>query len=165
MNLAPIQYVSGDATAPIGTGPRVIAHVVNTEGGWGRGFVVAVSKRWARPEQMYRSAIRARQLALNDVQFVNVETNLWVANMAAQVGYSQADSEGRIPLRYPALRYCLRQLCDYARYRRASVHMPRIGCGLAGGKWDMVEPIVVDELAALGVNVTVYDLAQGKSRA
>ncbi|HWA29063.1 MAG TPA: hypothetical protein VG734_25660 [Lacunisphaera sp.] len=43
--------------------------------------------------------------------------------------------------------------------------MPRIGCGLAGGKWDMVEPIVVDELAALGVNVTVYDLAQGKSRA
>jgi hypothetical protein len=34
--------------------------------------------------------------------------------------------------------------------------MPRIGCGLAGGTWDKVEPIVLKELA--GLDVFVYDM-------
>ncbi|RAJ47078.1 hypothetical protein K353_00279 [Kitasatospora sp. SolWspMP-SS2h] len=40
----------------------------------------------------------------------------------------------------------------------ASVHMPRIGCGLAGGRWERIEPLVTDRLTARGVPVTVYDL-------
>jgi hypothetical protein len=35
--------------------------------------------------------------------------------------------------------------------------MPRIGCGLAGGKWERIEPLVVSALSAKGVAVTVYD--------
>lgn len=40
----------------------------------------------------------------------------------------------------------------------ASVHMPRIGCGLAGGRWEKIEPIISDELTSHGIEVTVYDL-------
>jgi hypothetical protein len=36
--------------------------------------------------------------------------------------------------------------------------MPRIGCGLAGGKWEVVGKIVEEELLRSGVPVTVYDL-------
>jgi hypothetical protein len=36
--------------------------------------------------------------------------------------------------------------------------MPRIGCGLAGGTWDRVEPVLESTLAAAGVEVVVYDL-------
>jgi len=35
--------------------------------------------------------------------------------------------------------------------------MPRIGCGLAGGTWEEVEPLVQEHLA-VDFNVTVYDL-------
>ena len=35
--------------------------------------------------------------------------------------------------------------------------MPRIGCGLAGGKWEEIEPIIERTLATAGVEVTVYD--------
>ena len=35
--------------------------------------------------------------------------------------------------------------------------MPRIGCGLAGGKWSVVEPLIEQQLVAAGVAVTVYD--------
>lgn len=35
--------------------------------------------------------------------------------------------------------------------------MPRIGCGLAGGTWDKIEPSIVHELTAGGVETTVYD--------
>ena len=41
----PIQFITGDATAPIGKGNRIIAHVCNDIGAWGAGFVLAISKR------------------------------------------------------------------------------------------------------------------------
>jgi O-acetyl-ADP-ribose deacetylase (regulator of RNase III) len=47
----------------------------------------------------------------------------------------------------------------FAREHRASVAMPRIGCGLAGGTWEEIEPIIRDTLCAQGVSVTVYDLS------
>ena len=39
----------------------------------------------------------------------------------------------------------------------AAIHMPRIGCGLAGGDWSEIEPIIHDELSKHDVAVTVYD--------
>jgi hypothetical protein len=38
----------------------------------------------------------------------------------------------------------------------AEVHMPRIGIGLGGGSWDMIEPMLY-ELAS-SVSVYVHDL-------
>ena len=35
--------------------------------------------------------------------------------------------------------------------------MPRIGCGLAGGRWEKVEPLVRTRLSDRGISVTVYD--------
>jgi len=40
-----INYRHGDATAPKADGPVVIVHVCNDVGKWGKGFVLAVSKR------------------------------------------------------------------------------------------------------------------------
>ena len=38
------------------------------------------------------------------------------------------------------------------------IHMPRIGCGLAGGNWDQIEPLLEEHLAMAGFDVRVYDL-------
>ena len=35
--------------------------------------------------------------------------------------------------------------------------MPRIGCGLAGGSWETIEPIIARTLGAKGLKVVVYD--------
>jgi hypothetical protein len=35
--------------------------------------------------------------------------------------------------------------------------MPRIGCGLAGGKWEEIEPLIKEELSAKGIKTVVYD--------
>ena len=40
----------------------------------------------------------------------------------------------------------------------ASDHMPRIGCGLAGGDWAEIEPMITETLCAAGIEVVVYDL-------
>lgn len=33
-----LRFVRGDATSPQAAGPKVIAHVCNDRGGWGKGF-------------------------------------------------------------------------------------------------------------------------------
>tara|TARA_R110000850_G_scaffold22210_43_gene65344 strand:- start:3042 stop:3266 length:225 start_codon:yes stop_codon:yes gene_type:complete len=70
---------------------------------------------------------------------INVEKYIWVANMIGQRGM-KTGSKGP-PVRYPAIEQCLKSVADKARELSASVHMPRIGCELAGGKWDMIEPL------------------------
>lgn len=62
------------------------------------------------------------------------------------------------PFRDWALRHCLRKLAPKAHAARATVHMPRIGCGLAGGTWEKVAPIILQEVSAHNIAVTVYDL-------
>ncbi len=124
----------------------------------GKGFVGALTKRWEGPEAAYRSWYKDRSqndFELGAVQLVSVEPNLWVANMVAQHGY-QATHQGP-PIRYDAVRKCLAKLAAEAKNLEASVHMPRIGCGLAGGKWEEIEPIISDELTSPGIEVSVYD--------
>ncbi|MGK5638173.1 macro domain-containing protein [Streptomyces sp. URMC 126] len=154
-----IAYVRGDATSPTGKGPKVIAHVCNDLGGWGKGFVLALSRRWEEPEREYRRWHRARaenDFGLGAVQVVRVERWLWVANMVGQRGIRTGRSSG-VPVRYEAIDTALAKLADEAARLGASVHMPRIGCGLAGGRWDRVEPLIRARLTDRGIPVTVYD--------
>ena len=154
-----INYVAGDATNPGGTGPRIILHVCNDIGGWGAGFVLALSRKWSGPEESYRAWSRGEAglpFSLGQVQFVEVEENLWVANLIGQRGVRGRGAGP--PVRHDAIRQGLKRVAGYAQEKGASVHMPRIGCGLAGGKWEEVSPIVEDELVSRGIAVTVYDL-------
>jgi len=154
-----ISYCKGDATAPAVEGAKIVCHVCNDVGGWGKGFVLALSKRWPGPEAQYRDWYKSGEsggFRLGAIQLVEVESDLWVANMVAQHGTRPSGSVP--PLRYDALQVCLTALADGARSRQASVHMPRIGCGLAGGSWPEVEAIIMATLAAGGVPVYVYDL-------
>jgi len=53
-----IEYVKGDATAPTGDGQKIIVHVCNDLGKWGKGFVLAISRRWKTPEKAYRQPMQ-----------------------------------------------------------------------------------------------------------
>lgn len=153
-----LTVVKGDATSPQAKGPKVIAHVCNDLGGWGKGFVLAVSKRWPEPERDYRAWHRDRarnDFGLGAVRLVQVRPDTWVANMIGQHG-TKTGSKGP-PIRYDAVERCLTALADQVLALRASVHMPRIGCGLAGGSWDKIEPIITRTLGARDIRVTVYD--------
>ncbi|WP_328620446.1 macro domain-containing protein [Streptomyces sp. NBC_00354] len=153
-----LRIIAGDATSPQAKGPKIIAHVCNDIGGWGKGFVVALSKRWPEPEKAYRAWHRGRSgndFGLGAVQLVQVAPDVWVANMVGQRGIRTGS--GGPPIRYDAVERCLAALADHALERGASVHMPRIGCGLAGGKWPRIEPLITQALSARDVPVTVYD--------
>jgi O-acetyl-ADP-ribose deacetylase (regulator of RNase III) len=167
----PIQYVTGDATAPQKpTHERaIIAHVCNDWGGWGAGFVLALSAKSPEPERAYRAWHREKDVLpkevrklhggvcfeLGEIQLAQfVPHDVFVANMIAQTHRS----EDGIPLSYVALRHCLEKLAAIARIGSCSVHMPRIGCGLAGGEWSEVSRIIMQTLCIYNIDVKVYDL-------
>ena len=138
-----IDYISGDATMPVGDGPRIIVHVCNDIGAWGKGFVLAVSRRWKEPEAAYRRWHKQGDdvpFQLGQVQFVAVDDGLWVANLIGQHGIRNTGSKP--PIRYDAVREGLERIAEFAAEHNASVHMPRIGCGLAGGQWEEIEPLI-----------------------
>ncbi|GAA1632912.1 macro domain-containing protein [Saccharothrix algeriensis] len=153
-----LTVIKGDATSPQAKGPKVIAHVCNDAGGWGKGFVLAISRRWPEPERDYRRWHRERagnDFGLGALRLVQVLPDTWVANMVGQRGTRRGSSGP--PVRYEAIEACLAKLAVEARRLEASVHMPRIGCGLSGGRWDRIEPLVTRTLLAARVPVTVYD--------
>jgi O-acetyl-ADP-ribose deacetylase (regulator of RNase III) len=153
-----IKYIKGDATVPQASGPKIIAHICNNIGGWGKGFVLAISKRWPEPETDYRKWHREKAVndfALGNIRMIQVKNDTWVANMIGQQGI-KTGSKG-VPIRYNAVDDCLAKLADVAKQLNASVHMPRIGCGLAGGKWSRIEPLIEKNLIENNVEVLVYD--------
>lgn len=65
--MAPISYVRGDATNPLGRGEKIICHCCNDRGGRGKGFVLSLSKKWEAPE-IADSLIRAAvQVTVYDI--------------------------------------------------------------------------------------------------
>jgi len=67
------------------------------------------------------------------------------------------DEQGNPPIRYDAVLEGLQKVSDFAKAQNASVHMPRIGCGLAGGTWDQIEPLIIATLTKSVISVWVYD--------
>lgn len=152
-----IRFLEGDATDPIGDDPAIIAHICNNVGKWGSGFTRALDRRWPAPREDYLSWNYRIRHEGGHIRLVEVDECLWVANMVAQKGVKTFRSDSK-PLRLDWIEMCLHSLWLAVEKHEASVHMPRIGCGLAGGSWDEVEPVIESYLAKKGVEVFVYDL-------
>ncbi|MFJ3579464.1 macro domain-containing protein [Streptomyces rubiginosohelvolus] len=101
------------------------------------------------------TAPQGNDFALGAAQFVQVGPYLWVANLVGQRGM-RTGSKG-VPVRYEAIDTALGAVAAGAGELGASVHMPRIGCGLAGGTWSRIEPLIEGRLISAGLSVTVYD--------
>jgi len=157
-----IKYIKGDATEPIQK-PAMICHMCNDIGKWGKGFVLALSNKWPVTREKYIAWHKglitnySLDLPLGELQSVKVEDDIWVYNMIAQEGIYTKD--GKPPIRYEALAKCLITIHVIACMKKRSIHMPRIGCGLAGGEWDKVKNLI--NLTLSEHDVYVYDLPKG----
>ena len=153
-----IHYLKADATVPQAEGNIVIAHICNDIGAWGKGFVLALSKRWKYPEKQYKQWYKeGDNFALGEVQFVSVDEKIWVANLIGQHNIYR-DENGDPPIRYEAVKRGLQIITDFAYEINAKVQMPRIGCGLAGGSWDRIEKLIRQTLLRKNIEVFVCDL-------
>ncbi|MDQ3816248.1 MAG: ImmA/IrrE family metallo-endopeptidase [Acidobacteriota bacterium] len=160
-----INYKRGDATDPRDDGDyRIIAHIVNDKTAvWGGVFARAVKKRWPQAQTDFErwSAEEKRNLSLGNARLVKVDERLAVFTMVAQRGYGESNKPR---IKYSALKSCLEALANVAMRHGASIHMPRIGSGQAGGNWDVISELIEDALCGRGIKVYVYTLPNAPTR-
>ena len=112
----------------------------------------------ALPEHEYRAwaggKITDPAFVLGAVQLVPVTGDIAVANLIGQSGCGYRN--GVPPIRYEAIAAGLTRLIEVARTQSASVHMPKMGAGLAGGDWGIIEGIVARTLSEANIPVFVY---------
>lgn len=175
-----LRVVKGDATTPqIDAGYEeqisVIPHVCNDGGGWGAGFVLALSKKWSKPEAMYRSFIESsgKMPTLGKTCFAKIDNYLVVANMIAQKNYKS--DENPIPLKYKALANCMADVAEYVSmvqdklarvsdYRRVVIHCCQFGSDLAGGDWNFILELIREIWLENGIDVVVYEFEADESK-
>lgn len=155
-----LKYVKGDVTRPTLTGPTVLIHICNNVGAYGAGVALAIAKAFPIAKQKYFEWFKDGYIYLGTTQYVPVgyidDKEMWVANMVAQEGL--VSHSNPTPIKYDSLDNCLANVLSFCQYYKVSnVIAPRIGCGLAGGKWDVVEPLIIKNLYNNGIEVTIYD--------
>ena len=79
---------------------------------------------------------------------------LVVVNSYTQYYYGKNSPGYERPLDYSALELCLRKI-NYL-FRFSKIGLPQIGCGLAGGQWEIVKGIIQKELKDCDVTVVIY---------
>ncbi len=160
-----ITFLKGDAARPTAKGKKIIAHVVNdaTPNWGGNGFAQAIKARWPATQDAFRKWIDEdpKRLSLGNLHIADADPETAVASMICQKGYG---SSAKIRLRYFALEACLQTLNEIATEHSASIHMPRIGCGQAGGSWFLVQELITTALLSEKVAVFVYDLPDEKEK-
>lgn len=152
-----ITYLKGNALEPRGQGEKIIAHVVNDRARlWGgKGFAPQIRSKWPFAQQAFRKWAESSSLKLGSVHWVEVAEDTKVASMVCQHGYGPSPQPR---IRYAAIKESLTEVARVASERGSSVHMPRIGSGQAGGRWEIVQDILLSTLCAARVATFVYDL-------
>lgn len=153
-----ISYVTGDATQAEADKKILIAQVMNNKSMiWGAGFSRQLARKYPDAQTSYRDWVlkNGDQRKLGAIHSFQYSENLQIVSMVAQSGFGPST----VPrIRYEVLRECLSKLGDLALKEASEIQIPRIGAGLAGGKWEIIERMLIEEISAKGANVVVVDL-------
>lgn len=159
-----ITYRKGDATNPVETGRLILGHGVNDSGYGSAGIIRTIKEKFPKVYSQYENWFKlgwyytnkSRILArLGEIQPVQVSDNFWVCNIVSQRGMGNNEYE-MIPFRYQSFKEAMYKLNKFTLdYKFDHVILPRIGCGLGGANYNLVEKIINQTIS---LPVTVYDL-------
>jgi len=152
-----IRYVHGSVLEPRNGGSKILCQLVNDRAlKWGGGVARKVATKFPEAEASFSRSFQEIPPSerLGAVVFSPIEDGICVASIVAQEGYGPS----LLPrIRYTALQHGLAVVAQRAIELSATVHMPRIGTGAAGGEWPTIQEMIDDLMVRAGIRVTVYD--------
>jgi O-acetyl-ADP-ribose deacetylase (regulator of RNase III) len=147
-----IKYVQGDLfEAP----EDLIAHGCNCRNGFGSGVAAAMARKYPKAKAEFHDKFEEDGWRLGDVQFVQLvaKDHKYIANCATQYAYLP---RGVKHADYDAIRTCMEKVKEFAKAKSLTIAMPKIGAGLAGGDWTVIEKILEEVFS--DYDATVYYL-------
>lgn len=144
---------------------NVIIHQVNCQGRMGAGVAKAISTKWpvVRTQYLKFCEGKAPEDLLGEVNLVKINDSWgsdcqYVANAFAQLNFRKKNDIGNVCCTsYDAFHRCMSKIVNEFNHHSVSYAMPYgIGCGLAGGKWNIIMEILDDIF--YGYDLVLYDI-------
>lgn len=146
-----IEYRKGDLFVDR---PKFIVHGCNARGVMGAGFAKQIRARFPVVYNDYKHYCELREPDyLLGTNRICIENGVTVVNCIIQMDYG---TDGKRYVSYDAVDDCMSKLSKIKPPSVDTISMPKIGCGLGGGEWSIIETIINHNLK--DCNVIVYEL-------
>ena len=129
----------------------VIAHGCNVQGVMGSGVAKLIKEKYFNAYQEYYNLYTQGKLTLGTVQIVKFSQK-YIANCVTQRYYGK---ENKVYVDYEAFAECMKKLNYVGKSKNLTIAMPKIGSGLGGGNWDILEEIIEEEFQDVVPNVYI----------
>lgn len=151
-----LKYRKGDLITAAKTGEvHIIAHQCNCFCNMGRGIAPLIAKAFPEAREVDNcTAVGDKEKLGSLTMGYNREHEIFIFNLYGQYGHWKKE-DGSINTDYDALRRSLTEMAKWLD-EEDTIGLPKLGCGLGGGEWNIVEKIIEETLS--GLNVTVYEL-------
>lgn len=122
---------------------NIIGHQVNCQGVMGLGLAAKIKNKYPIVFKRYRQLVNMynsnKKILLGTAQIIKVDENKYVANLFGQFYYGR----GKRHTDYKSLYQALETLKQKAKKHNLTVALPYgLGCGLAGGNWNIVKGLI-----------------------
>lgn len=149
-----ITYIKGDL---LKSDCNVIVHGCNCQGSMGSGIAKSIREQFPDAYEQYKqlcdNTTRKRTL-LGTIQAIHIEDEQYIINAFTQEAYGVAPDRY---VSYDAVDECMSRIGRwYTKHNSYKIGLPKIGAGLGGGSWPVIEAIVKEHLD--GFHVEVYEL-------
>lgn len=147
----------------------IICHQVNCKRAMGRGIAGQIRQKWPKAYEDYcynidymyeNDFVKQSSDLLGMISWTELEDNKYVMNFFSQDEYYPRD---RCHTDYEAFTKCCKALKNFiTEYNldklKTIIGFPyKIGCGLAGGNWDIVSAIIEREFEGYEVEIYEYE--------
>lgn len=131
-----------------------IIHGCNCFNTMGAGVAAAVKKHYPEAYVIDQMTVKGSQLKLGTITYSYPGAGRCIV-VNAYTQYSHDASTK--PLEYGALRSCFKEINDLFIGKLIRIGIPQIGCGLAGGDWEIVKKIIEQECPTLDITYVEFD--------
>jgi O-acetyl-ADP-ribose deacetylase (regulator of RNase III) len=144
-----IEYKIGDL---LKTPDKVLVHGCNTQGVMGSGVALAIKQKWPEVFEDYKNQIffgAERKILGSIITSVTTDKRI-IVNALTQDQYGK---DGKKYVSYDAMDDAMLEIAKAINVR-SPISMPKIGAGLGGGDWGVIEKIIEHRL--LKHKVTIW---------
>lgn len=137
----------------LGSTTNVIAHQTNCVGVMGAGVALQIRRKLLTSEQYEEYQEKCKTMPLGECQLLQIEDNRYVANLFGE----NIPTGDEVDTDYDALRKAMTALADFCRTNNYSVSFPGLlGCGLAGGDWNIVMPMIKEIFSDIDTRIVWF---------
>lgn len=140
---------------------EIIAHQTNCKGVMGAGVALAIRNRYPEIMPEYTNACKVLgSNVLGTCQILRTNDGRYIANLFGQNGFGYGGFGHGRNTDYRALKVALTSLVRHLTINGISaVAMPyKLGCGLAGGDWEVVSKLLINAFAKKNIRLELWKL-------